>query len=298
MKQVVTYGLVATVAALGFARLAYDQVEEAHLATAEPATVVAVLAPRALKFHLFELSSGDIVLDAILLDSLPADIHTTLDVKTRKAMFINTLLPIILKNNEAILTERARLTALYDSDISDQDRTWMTKLAKKYRVSNKSSESISLIDRLLLHVDVIPPSLAMSQAVMESGWGTSRFARLGNALFGQWVWGDAEGILPENRDDGATHRIKAFNTISGSVADYMRNLNSHPAYASLRARRAELRQHGLAITGEMLAPGLTEYSARGEEYVTEILSIISYNGLAITDLARIARDGELGGDLK
>lgn len=294
MKQVVTYGLVAAVAALGFARLAYDQVEEAHLATAEPVAVaVETRAPRALKFHLFELSNGEIILEAEVRDALPADINTVVDVKARKAMFIDTLLPIILKNNEVILQERARLLALKETDISDEERTWLTKLAKKYRVKGTSGESTALIDRLLLHADVIPPSLAMSQAVMESGWGTSRFARLGNALFGQWVWGDAEGILPENRDDGATHRIKSFETISGSVADYMRNLNSHPAYASLRARRAELREHGLAITGEMLAPGLTEYSARGEEYVTEILSIISFNGLAITDLARIAEDGEL-----
>jgi len=314
MKQVVTYGLVTLVVAVGFARLAYYQVEAANSATSEPTVIVAApsvtdlsvtaakpdaaiakRAPRALKFHLYELASGDIVLAPKYRDTLPATIHTTVNVKKRKTMFIDTLLPIILKTNDAILQDRARLQTLKDKQISDADRAWINKLAKKYRVDIKSKASTSVIDRLLVRVDIIPPSLAMSQAVMESGWGTSRFARLGNALFGQWVWGDGEGILPEDRKKGATHRIKSFKTIAASVADYMRNLNSHPAYKSLRARRAELRKHGLAVTGNMLAPGLTGYSERGEKYVTEILSIISFNKLGITDVARLARSGELEG---
>jgi len=135
---------------------------------------------------------------------------------------------------------------------------------KRYRVTDGG------ITALLERIDVIPTSLILAQSAEESGWGTSRFVRQGNALFGQWAWGDDEGIVPKGREEGKTHVIKAFGSLMDSVRAYARNINSHPAYQSLRERRAALRADGQMITGWELAETLTKYSERGAEYVDSI----------------------------
>jgi uncharacterized FlgJ-related protein len=140
---------------------------------------------------------------------------------------------------------------------------------------------------LLERVDIVPVSLALSQAAEESGWGTSRFAAEGNALFGQWTWG-GEGIKPEQQRAAlGDHRIAAFESPLQSVMAYMHNLNTHPAYAELRAMRARLRREGQPIRGRKLAEALTKYSERGQAYVDSLHAIMSVNHLDAADEAHL-----------
>jgi uncharacterized FlgJ-related protein len=135
-----------------------------------------------------------------------------------------------------------------------------------------------------MRVDIIPPSLALAQAAEESGWGTSRFADVGNALFGQWTW--SEGIAPlEQREGKGDYRIAKFDSPLDSVRAYMLNLNTHAAYRSLRERRREMRVRGDQLSGWELAETLTSYSERGAAYVETLHTIMRVNRLAATDSA-------------
>mgnify|MGYP000465840695 CR=1 FL=1 len=135
------------------------------------------------------------------------------------------------------------------------------------------------ISELLLYVDIIPESLVLAQAANESAWGTSRFALEGNNYFGQWCFRKGCGLVPEQRDDEAEHEVRRFKNARQSVFAYIDNLNINRAYADLREKRSELRQNGQEITGLTLASGLHSYSERGQDYIDEIESLISYNEL-------------------
>ena len=141
------------------------------------------------------------------------------------------------------------------------------------------------IDDLSRRVDIIPPSLAIAQAAIESGWGTSRFTTEGNALFGQWSEDKDDSMIPARRDAGRTYAIKRFSTLLGSIKAYMRNLNSHRAYRKFRAARAKSRAAGKEIAGPPLAKLLGSYSQRGPEYVRALTSIIEINQMASLDRA-------------
>ncbi|WP_262695584.1 glucosaminidase domain-containing protein [Kordiimonas aquimaris] len=226
------------------------------------------------------------------LAKLPENLPDIQDAKYRKQIFISAMLPLVLRANELIVADRGRLIAIKSrikntGAAGKRQRNWLETMAKRYRVKISTPAKTAEIDRLLLKVDVIPPSLALAQAAMESGWGSSYFAQEGNALFGQWVWGDAQGILPRSRDEGKTHRIKKFEYLLDSVRSYMTNLNRHKSYKGLRDRRAELRKHSLMLTGSALAPALVDYSERGADYVGDILSIINYNDLDGLDNAQL-----------
>ena len=226
------------------------------------------------------------------LARLPETLPDIEDAKYRKQIFISVMLPLILRANELIVADRGRLLAIKTrirrtGAAGKRQRRWLETMARRYRVTISLPAKPREIDRLLLKVDVIPPSLALAQAAMESGWGSSYFAQEGNALFGQWVWGDAQGILPRSRDEGKTHRIRKFEYLLDSVRSYMTNLNRHKSYKELRDRRAELRKHNLVLTGSALAPALADYSERGADYVGDILSIINYNDLNGLDSAQL-----------
>ena len=137
-------------------------------------------------------------------------------------------------------------------------------------------------------MDAVPPSLALAQAAVESGWSTSRFSDLGNALFGQWTWG-GKGITPnQQRSEMGDYKIASFENPFLSVMAYMDNLNTHPAYGDLRVRRAELRRNGERLSGWELAKSLTRYSERGEEYVRMLHSIMQVNRLDPADDAYLS----------
>jgi Bax protein len=136
-------------------------------------------------------------------------------------------------------------------------------------------------------VDAVPPSLALAQAAVESGWSTSRFAVQGNALFGQWTWG-ADGITPqEQRGEMGDYKIRRFDSPEASIAAYMHNLNTHRSYRGFRAERARLRAEGVPPGGSMLAHTLTSYSEKGEEYTEMLLSVIRVNQLPPADETRL-----------
>ncbi|MEQ8284212.1 glucosaminidase domain-containing protein [Thalassospira sp.] len=214
----------------------------------------------------------------VYIKRVPKGLDELASVDERKTLFLRIMLPLAMRVNEEIGARRDRLMAIQAKGISGipvsaSDQKWVDQLMKRYRVTDGG------VTALLERIDLIPTSLILAQSAEESGWGTSRFVRTGNALFGQWAWGDDEGIVPKDREDGKTHVIKAFGSLMDSVRAYARNINSHPAYQSLRERRATLRANGDLISGWDLAETLTKYSERGEEYVDSLHAIMRVNGL-------------------
>ncbi len=242
-----------------------------------------------LDYSVDAVKSGHADVPRLLLASMPADLHEVSRVERRKALFIGAVLPLVLEVNQAILKDRARLTSIRDRRqagrrVPAHDRLWLAAKAEQYGLSHDDVDVGALLRRL----DIVPPSLAIAQAAVESGWGTSRFAREGNALFGQWTWSDDDdGLVPRQREDGKTHRIKVFGHLIEGVAAYAVNLNTHPAYRDFRARRAALRRQGGPLDGDRLAGTLTRYSERGADYVTTLRTVIRANELGKLDDARL-----------
>lgn len=205
------------------------------------------------------------------------------DTTEKKAAFFSFLYPRIVLANSRILIEREYLQSLADKENHTQSElTWLKRQAERLRVDEEPG-SQDMFRRLGNRLDVIPPSLIMAQAANESAWGTSRFARRGNNLFGQWCFSKGCGIVPQSRVEGATHEVADFDSPYLSVRSYIQNLNRHPAYQKLRDVRLNARNNGNNASGASLAAGLLDYSERGEEYVKEIRSMISYNNLSYYD---------------
>ncbi len=221
-------------------------------------------------------------------------------VQVKKQLFFRLLGPLALRANEFILQDRARAVPLVSriatgAAIDPDEREWLTRLAVRYKVIANDGAPLSpgALDELLNHrVHAVPISLVLSQAAEESGWGTSRFAAEGNALFGQWSW-DANAIRPQQQRAGlGDYGIAAFDTPLESIAAYMLNLNTHAAYEELRERRAEMFHDGVPVSGSQLAETLTRYSERGSEYVDSLHTIMRVNHLAPADDAYLG-DGPI-----
>jgi Bax protein len=224
---------------------------------------------------------------------IPDDYLALERTEERKELFLRMLLPLVLLENERLEALRARLhTALDAGEAAGADtRRWLRGLADRYRVEGDPLVDTQAREALLARVDVIPPSLALAQAAIESAWGRSRFAREGRNLFGIWTWDAEQGIVPKRRPAGQSHYVRRFESLRDSVRYYLHNLNSHPAYAELRARRAAQRDAGAPLDSLALAEGLLRYSEKGLEYVRLIQGMIRYNELADLDDARLARAG-------
>jgi uncharacterized FlgJ-related protein len=211
-------------------------------------------------------------------------------VLTKKRIFFRALAPLALRSNELILRDRKRVVELGgrladNGALDNDDHMWFAQLAVRYGVIKDEDDPIDgkVVDELLRRVDAVPVSLVLSQCAEESGWGTSRFAAEGNALFGQWSW-SGQGIKPEQQREGmGDYRIAAFENPLASVMAYMMNLNTHQAYAALRAKRAEMRAAGETISGWALAETLDKYSERGEAYVESLHAIMRVNRLDPAD---------------
>lgn len=219
-----------------------------------------------------------------------------LTIENKKRLFFRGLAPLILRSNELIMVDRMRLEKIrssfnQQSGLEDLDQKWIMKLAALYKVKiNEGELSAAVLDELWIKVDIVPVSLALGQAAEESGWGTSRFAAQGNAVYGQWTWGK-KAIKPEQqREELGNYGIAAFGTLQESVCSYMLNLNTHNAYAGLRDKRAKLRDNGGKISGTVLAGELISYSERGEEYVKGLISLMEFNQLIPTDDAYLSDD--------
>jgi uncharacterized FlgJ-related protein len=216
-------------------------------------------------------------------------------IAEKKSLFLRLLAPVALYVNEHILEDRSRAQELLTSQtggqvLSTEDREWLADLARVYKVPDGGSGTIDATEgaELLRRVDAIPLSLELAQGAVESGWGTSRFADVGNSLFGQWSW--AGGIAPEEQrtDTHGDHRIAAFESTGMSVWSYALNLNTHDAYADFRRKRAELREHGHLPRGHDLVETMTRYSERGHHYVAELKTIMRQNKLDSIDDSKLA----------
>ena len=223
---------------------------------------------------------------ALQLDSSPLpDFTQYADVNAKKQAFFAYLQPVVAVNNQRILDDRARLAALAntsDEALSRANRRFLAGLVDRYEIDTAASSEDQRAE-LMVRLDTVPMSLALAQAAMESAWGTSRFAREGNNLFGQWCYTKGCGLVPLRRDAGSSHEVEKFRTVSDAVSSYLRNINSHRAYAGLRKDRAQLRATGNAVTGYKLAEGLVDYSELREAYVKEIQAVIRINKLAQYD---------------
>jgi Bax protein len=239
-----------------------------------------------LGYDLQAVLAGGSDVPRVLLVSMPADLADIPETPARKALFLQAVLPLVLQVNDEIQADRNRLSDIrhrmqLGKRVSAADRLWLAVIADRYGVENGD------IDELLRRIDVIPPSLALAQAAEESGWGSSRFVREGNALFGQWTFARDGHLVPLERDDDKDHRIKAFDSLIDSVRAYALNLNTHRAYRAFRAQRAQFRAEGAPLEGRKLAGHLTRYSQRGPEYVRTIRNLIAGNGLSALDDARL-----------
>ncbi|MGM0594993.1 MAG: glucosaminidase domain-containing protein [Pseudomonadota bacterium] len=224
---------------------------------------------------------------ALALKQLPTGLDK-LPVERKKGLFFRILLPLVLAENRRLAAEREWLLTLQREHAAAESER-LSALAQRYRLDDPRQPAERLMGELLQRVDIVPPGLVLAQAANESGWGTSRFSREANNLFGEWTWDEEQGVLPANRPEGASHYVRRFGSLRDSVRAYMHNLNSGPAYDRFRRMRAQMRAADEALDPHRLAEGLLRYSARGEAYIREIQSMIRGNGLNTLgplDLAR------------
>ena len=212
---------------------------------------------------------------------LPNEIKNIGNTKKRKDMFIKIVLPLIVKENNKIRVDRKRLfTILNKNSNTDIEKKWLEKKYKQYGVRKND------LSTLKVRMDEIPVSLAIAQAAKETGWGTSRFALKGNALFGQWTW-SGEGLKPKNADEGKDHKVMKFHSLQLSVRAYLRNLNTHSTYKNLRKARTELRNQNKPLDSLILSKHLDKYAETGNQYIEVLQKIIEQNNLKDFDEARL-----------
>ena len=217
----------------------------------------------------------------IYLTKLPKDLKTLGDTKKKRELFIKIVLPLILDENEKILEDRKKLFKILGKNFNTVgERVWLKRRFKEYKIDDQD------LAKLKMRMDIIPVSIALAQAANESGWGTSRFALEGNALFGQWTW-SKKGILPKEQDPDQTHKIMQFQILKASVRAYKNNLNTHNAYQEFREARAKQRQNNDPINGLELTKYLENYAAIGDKYVVILKGIIETNSLTDFDKATL-----------
>lgn len=217
----------------------------------------------------------------IELSLLPTEIKMIENSKKKKNFFIQIILPLVLEENNRIKSDRRKLFNILNKNRnSKKEKKWLDKKFKQYGVQNND------LFILKIRMDEIPVSLTIAQAAKETGWGTSRFALEGNALFGQWTW-TGDGIKPAGADSDATHKIMKFKILKASVRAYQRNLNTHSSYKEFREVRAELRDGNKNLDSLVLANYLDKYAETGEEYIKIIKKIIQQNNLFDFDDAKL-----------
>ena len=217
----------------------------------------------------------------VALTWLPHEIKRIENTKKRKNLFIQIVLPLILEENNNIKLDRLKLfTIINKNNNTKLEQKWLNQKYKQYGVPSKD------LATLKIRMDEIPTSLAIAQAAKETGWGTSRFALEGNALFGQWTW-SGEGLKPKDAEKDKGHKVMKFNVLQASVRAYQRNLNTHKSYKEFRKARAKLRDEGLELDSMVLSQHLDKYAETGKKYVDTIQKIISQNNLKDFDDAKL-----------
>ncbi len=217
----------------------------------------------------------------VALTLLPNEIKMIENTSKRKEFFIQIVLPLILKENSNIKIDRKRLFSIINkSNNTNLEKKWLEKKYKQYGVPSRD------LSTLKIRMDEVPVSLALAQAAKETGWGTSRFAQEGNALFGQWTW-SGEGLKPKDADKSEGHKVMKFNVLQASVRAYQRNLNTHSTYKDFRQERAKLRDKGEPLDSMILSKFLNKYAETGDQYVEVLQKIIKQNNLQDFDDAKL-----------
>ncbi len=233
-----------------------------------------------LKYDLIGIRKGQSV-KPVFLSKLPKDLGKLKSTQKKKNMFIKIVMPLILDENKKIADNRKKLFKILNKQANSMgERRWLKRRFKEYGIKNED------VAELKLRMDIIPPSIAIAQAAKESGWGTSRFALEGNAMFGQWTWGK-NGIEPTDKDKNQDHKILSFPMLRSSVKAYKNNLNTHSGYKEFRERRGELRKKNKTISGSELVIYLHNYAATGKDYVKTLKKIIDQNRLTDFDNATL-----------
>ena len=217
----------------------------------------------------------------IYFTQFPKDLDEIQSVQLKKETFIKIVLPLIVAENEKILDDRYKLNKITSRKITtDEEKQWLRQKFLEYKVKKGS------VEELKNRMDVIPVSIALAQAAKESGWGTSRFALEGNAIFGQWTW-TGKGIEPLLRDKSKNHKILRFPILRASVKSYKNNLNTHKSYKEFRAKRRDMRDRNKKISGLELTNTLDNYAQTGNEYTKILKQIIIQNKLTDFELVRL-----------
>ena len=237
-----------------------------------------------LKFDLESIRLGQAV-KPVYLSKLPKDLNKIKNTQTKKDTFIKIVMPLILDENDKILEDRKKLFKILGKQSNTMgEKVWLKRRFKDYEIEKED------IAELKLRMDIVPTSIAIAQAAKESGWGTSRFALEGNAMYGQWTYGD-EGIEPSQKDNSKDHKILKFPMLQSSVKAYMKNLNTHRGYKEFRSERAELRKKNKNISGVNLVGYLYNYAQTGTEYVKTLKKIIEQNNLTDFDSSVLMNSG-------
>jgi len=217
----------------------------------------------------------------ISLTLLPHEIKKIENSQKRKELFIQIILPLIIKENNFIKLDRKKLFRILNkSKNSNAEKKWLASKFKQYGVVDND------LSTLKIRMDEVPVSMTIAQAAKETGWGTSRFAQEGNALFGQWTW-SGKGLKPLSADNDTTHKVMKFQVLQASVKAYQRNLNTHSSYKDFRSARAELRDEGKKLNSLVLTNYLDKYAETGEVYVKVLQKIIKQNSLTDFDDAKL-----------
>jgi Bax protein len=238
-----------------------------------------------LDYDIEGVRKGERDVPHIFLAALPADLANVRTPATRKDMFVAMILPLVLRANDEIAANRARLTEIAKrvrggGKLAAEDRLWLAAIGERYDTNPGD------LEELARRIDVVPPSLALAQAAEESGWGTSRFAHEGNALFGQRSYSAGVGLAPTGVQS-ESFRVRAYSDLGNAVASYTHNLNTNAAYAQFRQERARKRAADEAVGGHHLAETLVRYSERGSAYVETLQRLIRANRLEGFDKARL-----------
>lgn len=220
--------------------------------------------------------------DVLVNQSLRPDEADRREIYTEK--FINFMLPKIRAVNTVILQERRQIIALQDHYkkyhlLTKAQRVWLNSLAKTYQLDSFHPGDSNNWEQLLKRVDVWPESLILAQAINESGWGKSRFAKEGNNYFGLWCFSENCGMIPERKPPGAKYNVQVFSTVEMAIAAYLHTLNTRPPYKTMRSQRVELREKQKPLDSLTLAQGLSDYSIQGESYIYLIQNIIQSHDL-------------------
>lgn len=247
---------------------------------------------RSIGYKLEDVMAGTESVPRVFVKAMPSDLRRLNSVEARKQIFIKSMLPLILRVNEELRQTRTRIAELNNrmregGVLSRAEKIW---LAAQYERHDVNPGNVRL---LLRRVDVIPPSLALAQAAEESGWGTSRFAQEGRALFGQRTHATGIGLIPEAHAEEAGIKVKSFDELLEGVRSYARNLNTHNAYAGFRTMRAKMRESTPDTPGLnslRLIETMESYSERGRDYINTIKTIIRVNNLRRLDGARLSEN--------